>query len=178
MHIASEDSSKLSVRRVCMIFSIVIIATIVAIGNIFQEKMLDDASTSLEIKGNNSLSSTKYILARYQTDLTYASNALNASMKDIYNFWDVDHFPLFMQSVEIPTVSWDMYKFKFIKAIVTAQASLSPSLSHVTLPKFVVGFSGSSVTAGHDNFESEAYPAVFENVLRPIFLKLGIDLEV
>jgi hypothetical protein len=44
--------------------------------------------------------------------------------------------------------------------------------------RLVVGFSGSSVTAGHDNFFHEAYPAIVERTLQRVFQPLGIEVEV
>ena len=43
---------------------------------------------------------------------------------------------------------------------------------------FVVGFTGSSVTAGHDNYYNESYPSVFERMMAPIFAIAGLRLEV
>jgi len=41
-----------------------------------------------------------------------------------------------------------------------------------------MGFSGSSVTAGHDNYFHEAFPSVLNATLQPIFKSLDIELVV
>jgi hypothetical protein len=43
---------------------------------------------------------------------------------------------------------------------------------------FVIAFSGTSVTAGHDNFFNQSYPLVFERELSRSFTAAGIDLVV
>lgn len=88
----------------------------------------------------------------------------------LYTEWDIRHFPLFLETFHIPTRSWKIYKAKFIDLLIKTQGK--------NTSKFVIGFSGSSVTAGHDNYIYEAYPAIVEKTLRNIFSPLGIELEV
>jgi hypothetical protein len=70
--------------------------------------------------------------------------------------------------------SWRIYKAKFINLFI--QNINNQKNKNVT--KFVIGFSGSSVTAGHDNYFNESYPAVLERTLQKVFKPLGIELEV
>jgi hypothetical protein len=95
----------------------------------------------------------------------------------IWNEWNVSSYPNFLQLMHIPPLSWKLQKLKFIRL-------LSDSLREKNEEEkrernaFVIGFSGSSVTAGHDNYFSEAYPnVVYENLL-PFFNLLNISLIV
>eukprot|EP01033_Poteriospumella_lacustris_P007520 gene7520-5406_t len=45
-------------------------------------------------------------------------------------------------------------------------------------PTYLMVFSGSSVTAGHDNYFNQSYPMVFKRHMEDIFTKLGIQLIV
>jgi hypothetical protein len=89
---------------------------------------------------------------------------------EIYQFWDVRNYPKFLETMHIPEETWLTYKYKFIDLILNHKDDNSTS--------FVIGFSGSSVTAGHDNFFNQSYPAVVERTLRPVFTELGIRLVV
>ncbi|KAG5183371.1 hypothetical protein JKP88DRAFT_185973, partial [Tribonema minus] len=40
---------------------------------------------------------------------------------------------------------------------------------------FRVAFTGTSVTAGHDNLESQSYPMQFESIMAPIFEHSGVN---
>ena len=39
-------------------------------------------------------------------------------------------------------------------------------------------FTGTSVTAGHDNYFNQSYPSILSDILKPIFEKVSIDLSV
>jgi hypothetical protein len=43
--------------------------------------------------------------------------------------------------------------------------------------KFVFAFSGTSVTAGHDNYFNASYPIVFGEIVKPAFKTAGVELE-
>lgn len=81
------------------------------------------------------------------------------------------HYPLFLETFHIPHRSWKIYKAKFVNLLIHNLVQQNES-------KFVIGFSGSSVTAGHDNYFNESYPAVVERTLQRVFRPLGIALEV
>ena len=73
----------------------------------------------------------------------------------IWKDWDVSNFPNFLAYMQIPESSWNLQKAKFIKLILT-QETVDGHKGEVTNPatqlknqSFVVGMSGSSVTAGH-----------------------------
>ena len=86
----------------------------------------------------------------------------------IHSKWDVDRYPLFLSLVHAPSSSFALQKQKL-------QALL---LSSAARQQFIMGFSGSSVTAGHDNYFHEAFPSVLNATLRPIFKSLDIELVV
>jgi len=81
--------------------------------------------------------------------------------------------------MSIPKKSWEIQKLKFVRLLLERGGG-SGGGSGSTPYQFVVGFSGSSVTAGHDNYFSEAYPSVFYEALRPVFSALpgGVNLTV
>lgn len=65
--------------------------------------------------------------------------------------WNISHYPNFRTTMNIPKHSWGLQKLKFMRMLLEA------NVNHVldgtgTMPfdlSFVVGFAGSSVTAGH-----------------------------
>ncbi len=106
-----------------------------------------------------------------QVRAPFMSLSLSFSLCLLYSFPKLNrHFPLFFETFHIPTRSWKIYKAKFIDLLLKNNTRNST--------KFVIGFSGSSVTAGHDNYFTEAYPAIVEQTLQKIFTPLGIELEV
>ena len=87
---------------------------------------------------------------------------------EIHQYWQIDAFPDFKKTMHIPKAQWETYKKKF-----------DYLLTHPNSTKtFVIAFGGSSVTAGHDNFLTEAYPALVRQQLTPIFELLGVKLQV
>ena len=93
---------------------------------------------------------------------------INQTRNKIWTEWDVSQFPLFLSLIDVPKRSWEIQKNKYIRLILEEDKNKT----------YVVGFSGSSVTAGHDNFFREAYPQVFHDVMAPIFHVIGVKLEV
>lgn len=72
----------------------------------------------------------------------------------------------FMTSNNISPETWDILKMKL------ATKMLSPNAT------FLMTFSGSSVTAGHDNYYNQSYPYIVKKRLVDIFSSVGIDLQV
>ena len=96
----------------------------------------------------------------------------------IWQTWDVDHYPLFLGLMHVPPASWELQKAKFIELLLEAQRAKASGGARRAL---VVGFSGSSVTAGHDSFFAEAFPSVFNDTLRAVLERhpaLHVGLEV
>ena len=61
---------------------------------------------------------------------------------------------------------WDMIKFK------TALKIVDPDYK-----KYLMIFGGSSVTAGHDNYYNQAYPAIVQQRLGPMLAKVGVEMR-
>jgi hypothetical protein len=74
----------------------------------------------------------------------------------------------------------DVIQKKLAKAIVGSilVGSLGDGGRQPGANPFVIGFAGTSVTAGHDNFFNQSYPLVFGRELNESFSAAGIDLEV
>ena len=85
----------------------------------------------------------------------------------IWNTWDISKYPNFLKTMHVPTRSYDLQVLKFQRLLLQSHDK-----------SFVMGITGSSVTAGHDNFFNESYPAVIENALLPIFKIMNISLVV
>mmetsp|Transcript_379 Transcript_379/g.426 ORF Transcript_379/g.426 Transcript_379/m.426 type:complete len:663 (+) Transcript_379:83-2071(+) len=87
---------------------------------------------------------------------------INKAQDRIRKDWQISDYPVFERLMDIPFESWQLQKLKFVKLLIESINSTSSApLS------FVVGFSGSSVTAGHDNHFNVAYPQVFYNAMSP-----------
>jgi hypothetical protein len=73
-------------------------------------------------------------------------SVVSQSKQNILNDWSVAHYPLFFSTMDIPISSWDSQKAKFVRLLLDTEYFHQNNLS------FVVGFSGSSVTAAHGEF--------------------------
>jgi predicted HTH transcriptional regulator len=63
----------------------------------------------------------------------------------IWKDWEVSSYPNFLKLMHVPSLSWQLQKLKFISLLTKAF-----QVEGYAEPKdFVIGFSGSSVTAGH-----------------------------
>lgn len=77
--------------------------------------------------------------------------AIKTVKSDIWKAWNISNYPLFLTTMHIPTLSWDIQKTKFVKLILE-QLFIADVKSSYHNRTFVAGFSGSSVTAGHGKF--------------------------
>ena len=87
--------------------------------------------------------------------------------KFIWDTWDVSKYPNFLKTMHVPSRSYDLQVLKFQKLLLQSEEK-----------SYVMGITGSSVTAGHDNYFNESYPVVIETALLPIFKLMNINLEV
>ena len=71
----------------------------------------------------------------------------------------------FLTANNIGPHAWDVIKYKFAKKILDKD-------------KYLMIFGGSSVTASHDNYYNQSYPAVVNRRLGPILKSLGVELLV
>ena len=95
-----------------------------------------------------------------------ALRQIDAKQAEISLRWNISSYPLFLSLMDIPLRSWNIQKHKFMLKL------LSPASS------FIVGFSGSSITAGHDSFFNESFPIVFFHDLNSIFKTLNVTFTV
>ena len=86
-----------------------------------------------------------------RTYLQALLHQINTTRSDIYNYWDVSNYPYFLTLMDIPHRSWDIQKAKFIKLVMEHDGS-----GTMDGDDFIVGFSGSSVTAGHGNYDYDS----------------------
>ena len=109
-----------------------------------------------------------YVLNIDQQKVSTFRNEIGNSIRTIYEFWNISHYSRFINTFDIPPTTWEIQKNKFIRLILDSTSNKS----------FVVGFTGSSVTAGHDNYFHHAYPAVFQDTMQSIFSMMNITLVV
>lgn len=112
-----------------------------------------------------------YTVAVSRTQLISAANGIGRALAKIDSAWRVREFPLFKSLVHMPPASWHLQKSKFITLLLRDNELKTPY-------KYVAVFTGSSITAGHDNFVSEMYSAVFNDILTPVFQELNMEFEV
>ena len=103
--------------------------------------------------------------------------AIVTAKNRIYSFWDVTHMPLFLTTMNIPQKSWDIQKLKFMQLLLESGSYRSGKGEDRN--EYVVGFSGSSVTAGNDPDPLQCLHTLSTNMLSrgPIFFYLCISLH-
>lgn len=141
---------------------------------------------------------------------TNVMSKMSALQSELSQRWNIDHYPNFRTTMHVPRASWVLQKAKFVRLLLEANANhASSNTSHKPFDlSFVVGFAGSSVTAGHgeliysnhhifgnlsyvtlfcffylffltvDNYFSEAFPQVFHDTLVPLFRTMEVPLVV
>jgi hypothetical protein len=108
---------------------------------------------------------------------------VKASVRDAMNRiesdWEVQSYPNFLKMMHIPPTSWSLQKAKFMSILLDQAQAASVGVTNENYGReYVAGFSGSSVTAGHDNYFHEAFPSVFERSLKIVFEKMHMKLVV
>lgn len=103
--------------------------------------------------------------------LTAARVPLENVMSLIYNRYELGtelgrHF--FYTASNMDSKAFNILKWRLASKIVQSKPD----------PTYLMVFSGSSVTAGHDNYFNQSYPMVFKRHMEDIFTKLGIKLIV
>ena len=94
--------------------------------------------------------------------------AAESELRSIYQRWEVSNYPNFFKTCWMEKPSWDILILKFQYAVLNING----------LKDFVISFTGSSVTAGHDSRISEAFPALVHSMLSPAFRIAGLELIV
>ena len=49
---------------------------------------------------------------------------IKGTRKNIWEYWDIDHYPLFLGSIHIPQKSWLMQKQKFVNLLLQGEESM------------------------------------------------------
>ena len=101
------------------------------------------------------------------TKLSLSKNITEKILDEIWKRWQIERFPNFLQSAAMTHTSWEVLKLKFQKTIIKGSAQNQ---------KFVISFTGSSVTAGHDSPFNATFPILTEKLMGPAFDALNISL--
>ena len=110
-------------------------------------------------------------------NLKNAKELVSVSIMNISNIWEIEKYPKFLKSCQMHKSSWIEMKLRFMSIIVSS--SLHREKQHEDFEKnFVISFTGSSVTAGHDSRFDQAYPRVTYDFMNPAFTALDINLDV
>jgi len=94
------------------------------------------------------------------------------SLDSIYKEWDIGHYPLFLRSCFMHKLAWEQMKLKFQHRMLAAAKTDKKEPT-----KFVISFTGSSVTAGHDSHFNKSTPIVAGDYLTPAFAAMDIELD-
>ena len=117
-----------------------------------------------------------------------------------YEYFDSVTENFMLTTANLNRETWDLAKYKFASKFIKSQISLlttggastsvTSTSSHNTIrdvdsyeevdisTRFLMIFSGSSVTAGHDNYFNQSFPMIVKKHFQPIFDSLGIKLVV
>jgi hypothetical protein len=120
--------------------------------------------------------------------LRTAEGMVNLQLEGIAARWEVDRFPVFLKTQWMLEPAYALFKqrlhTKIAKSLqfqmqnksqLKSDGNTIPSLSGET---FIVTFTGSSVTAGHDSPFILSFPVLAGNLMQPAFSALGIELTV
>jgi hypothetical protein len=104
-------------------------------------------------------------VSQYETSKVMLKDLLNL-IYNRYEFGGNYGNKFFMASNNVGPETWDILKMKLASKMLTPNST------------FLMTFSGSSVTAGHDNHYNQSYPYIVKKRLGDIFSSVGIDLQV
>jgi hypothetical protein len=147
--------------RLLLLF--ILLGSIAALYLLKVRQVHNNSSSSVTAPSNtNKIKDTEYSHAKR------AVEDLSDKIFQRFQFHDESLRQFFLISWNIPAQGHDILKYKIAKKMVDGHSSA----------QFLMVFSGTSVTAGYDNYFNESYPIVFEKRMRPIFEALGIKLIV
>lgn len=104
-----------------------------------------------------------------ELNLEEARKAAHKVLSLIHNRYEMDQMmgrSFFLAANNMGEHTWDILKYKFAKKMMEGNQT------------FLMIFAGSSVTAGHDSYMNQSFPAIAEARLKPILQALGVNLEV
>jgi len=155
--------------RVAVLVCIVLCSAL-AVYRLSQERLESVASSVKATPTINSRQNARK-LAEVTTAVNYEEpkSLIKKLLSLIYNryeFGGPHGNKFFMTSNNISPETWDILKFKLATKMLTPGST------------FLMTFSGSSVTAGHDNYYAQSYPYIFKKRMSEIFKGVGIELVV
>ena len=122
-----------------------------------------------------------YSIEQFYDLLQMSRISTTAAIVNIEKQWEIEKYPKFLNSCQMQNSSWYELKLRFMKIIVAAEmlkhSVIGYNLTEVT-NEFIISFTGSAVTAGHDVHISNAYPYYMRQLMNDDFAKLNIYLHV
>jgi len=90
---------------------------------------------------------------------------------------------LIQQNKDVILARWGLSELESLYLVNSTRVSTARLVARlvekITIKeKFVMTFTGTSITVGRDSYVSQAYPEVFRSQLAPVFASLGIELVV
>ena len=107
--------------------------------------------------------------ATFSEKLLHVINATEGVLANISSEWQLHNFPTLLKSCTMHAMAYKSMVSKYQRKILLAETLLEQ--------KFIISFLGSSVTAGHDSLICQAFPALVEDYMKPVFQTLNIDLQ-
>jgi len=102
--------------------------------------------------------------------LSTAINKTQELIQSIHDEWEIGKYPNFLKSCFMHRSSWEMMQYKYMQRLLLAMTTNKPQ-------KFVISFTGSSVTAGHDSHFNKSTPVVTGEFMQSVFEIMNIQLE-
>ena len=159
LHPSGLSNSRTSIRTM-----VVIVSTIVIIflyyqwqdNVIFSDSKMHEIAvdsdllpslTSDELYIKKSVENMQHVDCKYMADVL---QSVKSTLDRLDQTWNTSYYPNFKTMMHIPNNSWNIQKAKMIKLLLEASSNQANSTKAEQYKlNFVVGFSGSSVTAGH-----------------------------
>ena len=91
-------------------------------------------------------------------------------IQKISDEWDIPNYPKFLKSCFMHKSAWETMKWKYMWKILQREITKEK----VT---FVISFTGSSVTAGHDSHFNQSTPIIAGLYMKDAFDELGLTLD-
>ena len=98
-------------------------------------------------------------------------DATDLILQDITTRWQVLQYPNFLKSAFMSVRSWKYLQKKLEQKVLSSSISTGSR-------NFTIVFTGSSVTSGQDSDFAQSFPAIVEQLMKPAFLYLNVNLVV
>jgi hypothetical protein len=123
---------------------------------------------------------------------------VKSKLRLIHDRWQISSYPNFLRSFWFSDSSYHILKNKFMSRLLQADLARLHNTLGVTVdaeqilhlhrnptnpnlllkPIFVLSFTGTSVTAGHDHYYNDTYVPKINHFLQPLFESMNINLIV